>query len=136
MSEAAIRTPIRIDLFIEGDVPKLVGSRDRDTGEVFFPAEVMNPNTMCDGTLERHEFEGGGRLVAWTVIGRGMPGFDSPYALATVSLDAGPGLIGQLHNWQNKALKPGMRVRLVIERIKREKDGTEVIGPKFVPVEE
>lgn len=127
--------PIRPDLFVEGSPPKLVGSRDRETGQVFFPAEAMNPVTMTEGTLERHEFDGGGRLVAWTVIGRGLPGFDSPYALGTIALDAGPAFIGQLHDWQGKQLAPGMRVQLAIARIKAEKDGTEVVGPKFVPVE-
>lgn len=116
-------------------MPRLIGSRDRLTGQVFFPAEVMNPVTMTEGTLEPHAFEGSGTLVAWTVIGRGLPGFDSPYALGTIALDAGPGFIGQLQDWQDKALQPGMRVRLAIGRIKREKDGTEVIGPRFVPVE-
>jgi uncharacterized OB-fold protein len=70
------------------------------------------------------------------VIGRGLPGFDSPYALGTIALDAGPGFIGQLHDWQGKALTPGMRVRLAIDRIKREKDGSEIVGPKFAPVVE
>jgi hypothetical protein len=135
---ATPRMPIRPDLFVEGAngaAPRLIGSRCRETGQVFFPAEAMNPVTMKEGTLERHEFEGGGSLVAWTVIGRGLPGFDSPYALGTIALDAGPGFIGQLHDWQGKVLKPGMRVHLAIDRIKREKDGNEVVGPKFVPVE-
>lgn len=142
MSDAAptapARVPIRPDLFVERDdgAPALVGSRDRETGQVFFPAETMNPVTMREGTLDRHEFDGGGTLVAWTVIGRGLPGFDSPYALGTIALDAGPGFIGQLHDWQGKALRPGMRVLLAIGRIKAEKDGTEVVGPKFVPVED
>jgi scaffold protein (connect acetoacetyl-CoA thiolase and HMG-CoA synthase) len=127
--------PIRPDLFVDGDPPRLVGSRDRETAQVFFPAEAMNPVTMTEGTLERHEFDGGGTLVAWTVIGRGLPGFDSPYALGAVQLDAGPGFIGQLHDWQDKVLAPGMRVKLAIARIKAEKDGTEVIGPKFVPLQ-
>jgi len=132
------RMPIRLDLFAErpGGAPVLVGSRDRETGQVFFPAELMNPVTMREGTLERHELDGAGTLVAWTVIARGAPGFDSPYALGTIALDAGPGFIGQLHDWQGKALRPGMRVRLAIGRIKAEKDGTEVTGPKFVPVED
>jgi len=130
------QVPIRPDLFVDAEPPRLVGSRDRISGQVFFPAESMNPVTMSEGTLERHEFEGSGRLVAWTVIGRGMPGFDSPYALGTIALDAGPGFIGQLHDWQGKTLEPGMRVRLALARIKADKDGTEVIGPKFVPVED
>lgn len=138
VSAAPARTPIRPGLFVErgGAAPALVGSRDRETGQVFFPAEAMNPVTRREGTLEHHEFDGGGTLVAWTVIGRGLPGFDSPYALGTIALDAGPGFIGQLHDWQGKALRPGMRVRLTIGRIKAEKDGTEIVGPKFVPVED
>lgn len=128
------RVPIRDDLFVDGDPPRLVGSRDRVSGEVFFPAEAMNPTTMTEGTLERHEFDGAGTLVAWTVIARGLPGFESPYALATIALDAGPGFVGRLHDWQGRRLAPGMRVRLAIGTIRTGKDGTEVIGPKFVPV--
>jgi uncharacterized OB-fold protein len=101
--------PVRANLFVDrcDAAPSLVGSRDRETG-----------------------------LVAWTVVARGLPGFDSPYALGTIALDAGPSFIGQLHDWQGKALRAGMRVRLAIGRIKNEKDGTEVVGPKFVPVED
>ncbi len=132
---AAARVPIRDDLYVE-DPPRLVGSRDRITGQVFFPQEAMNPVTMTEGTLERHEFDGAGRLVAWTVVARGLPGFDSPYALGTIALDAGPSLIAQLHDWKDKRLAPDMRVRLAIARIRTERDGTEVVGPTFVPIEE
>ena len=34
------------------------------------------------------------------------------------------------------AVATGMRVRLAIARINAEKDGTEIVGPKFVPVED
>lgn len=138
-AEPAKRQPIRDGLFIEapGDGrPRLLGSRCRETGQVFFPRETMNPVTMRDGTLEDHAFDGGGTLVAWTAIGRGLPGFDSPYAMATVELDAGPSFIAQLHEWQGRSLRAGQRVELVIERIKTEKDGTVVVGPKFRPLEE
>jgi uncharacterized OB-fold protein len=126
--------PIRPDLYVDDTPPRLVGSRDRDTGQVFFPAETMNPVLMREGTLDRHEFAGDGALVSWTIIARGLPGFDQPYALGTIALDAGPGFIAQLHDWQGKTLRAGMRVRLTIDRIKTEKDGVSVMGPKFVPV--
>ena len=69
--------PVRANLFVDrcDAAPSLVGSRDRETGQVFFPAETLNPQTMREGTLERHEFAGTGRLVAWTVVARGLPGF-------------------------------------------------------------
>ena len=132
------RIPIREGLFVEQTTDgrhQLVGSRCRETGQVYFPRETMNPVTMRDGTLEDHLFDGAGTLVAWTIIGRGLPGFDSPYAMATIQFDAGPSFIAQLHDWQSTTLKAGQRVELVIERIKTEKDGTVVIGPKFRPLE-
>lgn len=135
---AAKRVPIREGLFIDtapDGKPKLIGSRCRETGEVFFPREAMSPALMRPGTLEDHPFDGGGCIVAFTTVQRGLPGFDSPYALAAIQLDAGPSLIAQLHGWQGKALAPGMRLELVIERIRQEKDGTVVVGPKFRPLD-
>jgi hypothetical protein len=137
-AEGVKRSPIRDRLFVEAASdgrPRLIGSRCRETGQVFFPRETMNPVTMKEGTLEDHEFDGAGTLVAWTVIGRGLPGFDSPYAMGTLQLDAGPSFIAQLHDWQGKSLRVGQRVALVIDRIKTEKDGTAVVGPKFRPEE-
>jgi len=135
---AAKRVPIRDGLFIENaddGRPRLIGSKCNETGQVFFPRETMNPVTMKSGTLEDHQFDGAGTLIAWTVIGRGLPGFDSPYAMGTLALDAGPSFIAQLHAWQGKSLRAGQRVALVIDRIKTEKDGTVITGPKFCPQE-
>lgn len=132
------RIPIREGLFTEAadDAgPMLVGSRCRETAEIFFPRESMNPSTMKEGTLEDHTFDGQGRLIAWTTIGRGLPGFDSPYAMGVIALDAGPTFIAQLHGWQGRALRAGQRVKLVIDRIKTEKNGSVVVGPKFEPSE-
>jgi hypothetical protein len=130
------RKPVRPNLFRDGpDGPRLLGSRDRETGEVFWPAESVNPRTHRAGTMEPAEIEGAGRLVSWTVVARGLPGFASPYALACVQLDTGPSLIAQLEGWDAARLRIGGRVALTIGTIRTEKDGTLVIGPKFRPVE-
>ena len=129
--------PIRPALFVaEGadNGPALLGSRCRKTGTVFYPAEVMNPETHEAGTMEPVEIDGAGTLVTHTVIARGLPGFASPYALAVVQLGAGPSLIAQLEDWQDASLEPGTPVELVIGTIKTEKSGTRVIGPKFRPL--
>jgi uncharacterized OB-fold protein len=89
---------------------------------------------MREGTLSDYEFDGSGRIVAFTTVHRGISGFDSPYALAVVSLDAGPSFIGQLHDWQGQDLEIGQRVELVIAPIKRDAAGNEIIGPKFHPI--
>ncbi|MCW5751149.1 MAG: OB-fold domain-containing protein [Alphaproteobacteria bacterium] len=138
-SDAATQQrPIRPGLFVEaGETrarPRLLGSRCRKTGQLFWPAERMNPVTHESGTMEPAEIEGGGHIVSYTVVQRGLPGYPSPYAIAAIQLDAGPSLIAQLEDWQGAALRTGMAVRLVIGTIRTERDGTRVTGPKFQPV--
>jgi uncharacterized OB-fold protein len=129
--------PIRPGLFVERGSdgrPKLCGSRCRETGEYFWPKEIMNPTTRKWGTLTESEIDGAGRIVSYTVVARGLPGFASPYALATIALDQGPTLIAQLEDWQGKTLAIGQRVELKIGVVSTDKDGTRVMGPKFMPL--
>ena len=128
--------PIRPNLFLaqgRDGRPKLLGSRCRETGQLFWPAEIMNPVTHHPDTLEPAEIDGKGKIVSFTTVARGLPGFPSPYALAAIALDAGPTLIAQLDDWQDRTLQVGQPVDLVIGTIKTEKDGTRIIGPKFRP---
>lgn len=132
---AGTRTkPIRANLFIEKGVdgrPKLLGSRCRQTATLFWPAEVMNPNTHVEGTMEPAEIDGHGRLISFTTVARGLPGFPSPYTLGVIALDAGPSLIAQIEFDTGEPPSLGCRVELVIGTIKSEKDGTAIVGPKF-----
>jgi uncharacterized OB-fold protein len=135
-SQSEPTKPVRPNLFIacgSDGRPKLVGSRCRETGQVFWPAEIMNPITHRFGTLEPAEIDGAGRIVSFTIVARGLPGFTSPYALAAITLDAGPTVIAQLEAWQEHELAIGQSVDLVIGTIRTEKDGTKVVGPKFRP---
>ncbi len=130
--------PIREDLFVPAATsdggPMLVGSRCRQCGTIFFPQEAMCPIDIVEGTLERVELNGAGTLISFTRVMRGLPGFDSPYVLAIIALKAGPTLLAQLEDWQDKELKLGMPVELVIGRIKRDQAGNTIIGPKFRPL--
>ena len=135
-SQSEPAKPVRPNLFVacgSDGRPKLLGSRCRETGQVFWPAELINPVTRRASTLEPAEIDGDGRIVSFTVVARGLPGFASPYALAAIALDAGPTLIAQLEAWQERKLAIGQPVDLVIGTIRTEKDGTRVIGPKFRP---
>ena len=134
----AAERPIRPGLFVptaEGRPARLLGSRCRETGAYFWPPERMNPDTRKPGTLEPAELAGRGRVVSYAIVQRGLPGFASPYAIASVALDEGPSLIAQLDDWQDKPLVLGQTVELVIGTIMTEKSGTHVLGPKFRPVE-
>ncbi len=112
----------------------LLGSRCAETGQVFWPAERFNPVTHKSGTMQPCELSGRGTLHAYTEISRGLPGFPSPYALASIDLEEGPTLLAQLTDWQDRQLVPGMPVELVIGTIKTAKDDSVVEGPLFRPL--
>ncbi len=129
--------PIREGLFVAAEAPdgkpRLIGSYCRECGNTFFPAEIICPVDLKEDTLERSELDGSGYLISFTKVMRGLPGFDSPYALAVVQLEAGPGLIAQLEDWQDIKLETGMAMELVIGRVKRDQKGNTLLGPKFRP---
>lgn len=133
------KRPIRPGLYVEpagaDRQPRLLGSRCRTTGQYFWPAERINPLTHEAGTMEPVEIDGKGRIVSYTIVQRGLAGFPSPYALASIQLEAGPSLIAQLEDWQERPLRLGQPVELVIGTIMTERDGTHVTGPKFRPLD-
>ena len=129
--------PIREGIYRKGDAgepARLLASKCRETGQVFWPPERINPITGKAGTLDEVEISGNGRVHAFTVVARGLPGFASPYALASIDLDAGPTLLAQLTDWREVNVGPGTRVQLVIGIIKTQKNGPDVQGPMFRPV--
>ncbi|MEW6262704.1 MAG: OB-fold domain-containing protein [Thermodesulfobacteriota bacterium] len=111
--------------------PRLICSRCRECRQTFYPQEAMCPACHQEGTLERVEVDGRGRLISFSRVTRGLPGYDSPYCLACVELDEGPALIAQLEEWRDQELKIGLPVSLVIGRIKVDPKGNTLLGPKF-----
>jgi len=125
---------IREGLFTDGASPELLGSRCRETGELFYPAQAMNPVTHRPGTMEPALLGRTGTLLNFGVVSRAAPGFSSPYAMGIIALDSGPVLTTQLEHWQASALQTGMAVELVVGTICTRPDGLPVVGPKFQPV--
>lgn len=81
---------------------KLVGSRCKSCGKLFFPARPMCPE--CHGKdMEATELSGKGKLTAYSVIyiattAMIQAGFDrkNPYCAAVVQLDEGPSICAQV----------------------------------------
>lgn len=81
---------------------KLVGSRCKACGSLYFPARPMCPE--CHGTdMEAAELSGRGKLAAYTVIyiaptAMIQAGYDrkNPYCAAVIALDEGPSICAQL----------------------------------------
>ncbi len=81
---------------------KLMGSRNRETGEVFVPPRPIDPHTHSD-EMEWVELSGRGTLAAFTSVYIGTSamidaGYDRarPYVAAIVELAEGPRISAQL----------------------------------------
>lgn len=81
---------------------KLMGSRNRDTGEVFVPPRPIDPNTQSEN-MEWVELSGVGTLVAFTSVYIGTSamidaGYDrtKPYVAGIVELSEGPRISAQI----------------------------------------
>ena len=81
---------------------KLMGSRNRETGEIFVPPRPIDPHTHGDD-MEWVELSGRGTLAAFTSVYIGTSamidaGYDrnKPYVAAIVELAEGPRISAQL----------------------------------------
>jgi uncharacterized OB-fold protein len=127
---------IRENLFTTGPdgKPKLIVSQCKDCGGTFYPLEMICPSCIKEGTLQTKEIDGRAKIVAFTKVSRGLPGYDSPYVLACLEIEEGPCVIAQLEGWHDVPLVTGMKAELVIGKIKENEKGQTIIGPKYKPL--
>lgn len=115
--------------------PALLGHRCKICGQVFFPKRFICPECFVEGTLEEMRLSGKGKLYTFCVLERGPLGFDTPYAVGYVDLPEGLRIYSLLTEANREALKIGMDMELVIEGIRKDSAGNEIIGYKFKPME-
>ncbi len=141
MSEERKRVPIVEGVFRETDRgPRLIASRCRECGMVFFPRASMCRNPSCLGPTEERELGPRGRLWSYTVQYFQPPPparFNQPfqpYGVGMVDLEEGVRIVAMLTEADPEVLRPGMEVELVIAPLYHEADGTEVVTWKFQPL--
>ena len=122
--------------FPENGEPYITGSRCVKCGKLHFPKTTLCTNCyseeMEDAALDRQ-----GTIYTFTTVYIGVKGFKTPYMLAWIDLNDSR-LAAQL-DWaaeRKDEIKPGMKVELVVDVIKQDEDGTEVVGYKFRPITE
>ena len=127
------RVPIR-----EGCITKdkaggrLLASKCKSCGQIYFPA--LERCVECyRQDMEEVKLSKTGKIYTYTVVQMPVKNYEPPFALAWVELPEGVRLFTQLKDWENKELKIGMDVNLVIDTLWEEEE-KEVYGYKFVPV--
>jgi len=115
---------------------RLEGSRCTGCGAAFFPRRVACRE--CHGReLEPYECSRTGTLVvAWpqVVLARLLGYADLPKRfVGVVRLDDGIHVETELLEVTRETAKPGLRVEMVVRKLRRESNGNETYGYKFVP---
>lgn len=124
------------NLFTEGDEPRLIGGRDRETGRIVFPC----PDDA--GRYEAVPLPRRGRVWSWTIqrfrpksppyIG---PDAFEPFAVGYVELPGAAIVEARLANVAFEALTIGMEVESVALPFATGADGASLVTYAFQPVQ-
>ena len=114
----------------------LIGSKCRACGRTFFPRRSVCRVCMRDDTMEETALSTRGKIDTFTVIGVAPVGFKAPYIQAYVDLPEGPRIFSLITGVEpsETALRDGEEVELVIDKIREDENGNDLIGYKFRPV--
>lgn len=117
-----------------GDGVALSGSRCSACGKVFFPPKPVCP-ACFDGALEDVPLSKKGILHTYAVSYMGPPDLVKPYIIGFVDLPEGIRIFSLITGCDagTRTLRMGIAMEMVIETIKRDKEGREVVGYKFRP---
>ena len=132
--------PIREGLFcppesMQDGKPYLMGSRCKVCGYASFPQKEVCVRCLRDDTMEVAHFGPHGILDSFAVMQVAPPGFNSPYMQGYVILRDGPKVFTLITGCEptEDALTVGDEMELVIEKIKEDEKGDDIIGWKFRP---
>ncbi len=119
-----------------GDKPYLIGSRCRICGYICFPKKDVCVKCRRDDTMEQTRIGPDGILETFAVMQVGPPDFPPPYMIGYVKTKEGALVFTLITGCEPRddALLIGEEMELVIEKIKKDKDGNNVIGWKFKPI--
>ena len=134
--DRSIQKPIADNLFTRpSDSPKLIVSKDTETGRYFFPAKNSNHH-------EKVELSNKGKLWTWTVqrflpktpyIEQVAPEDFKPYAVGYIELPGEIMVESRLVGIDPKELEIGMEMELTIEPFVKNEEGEELLIFAFKP---
>lgn len=138
--EAKKKIPIKEGLFhvpqSPDEKPYLIDSKCAACGFVAFPKTLICPSCMNDHSMEEVPLSRRGRLDTFAVLRQAPSGFVAPYVVGYVILPEKARIFSILAGVEPRddALKIGQEVELVIEKIREDEKGNEIIAWKFRPI--
>ena len=120
------------------DKPYLIGSRCRVCGYTSFPEKMVCVRCLRDDTMAEIKLGQRASLETFAIMRVGPPDFPPPYAIGYVRTAEGVRVFTLLTGFEMRddALRLGEEMELVIEKVKQNAQGDNVIGWKFRPARE
>lgn len=131
LKEGVIQTPKSL-----GERAYLVGSKCRICGYVCFPKKEVCIRCRRDDVMEEIKLSNHGTLENFAVMQIGPSDFPLPYIIGYVKTKEGVLIFTQITGCEAKdeALQIGEEMEMVIEMIKTDDYGNNLIGWKFKPI--
>ena len=117
----------------DGEAPALLANRCTNCDKTFFPKRPLCPYCFDKGEMEEIKLDRRGIIYACTVINRNSPtGIIAPYAYGYVDIPVNKlRVFGLFGGSDPSSFTPGQEVELVVEPIKIDHQGKQIIGYKF-----
>ena len=121
----------------KGQYPALLANRCTSCGKSFFPKRSLCPHCFELGEMEDITLERRGVIYTCTVVHIPSPtGIKAPYAYGYVDIPANNIRVFALFTGAAPySFRSGQEVVLVLEPIKKEQQGQQIIGYKFKPLQ-
>ena len=136
------RVPVEEGLFVEpasnDEKPFLIGNKCKECGLTAFPKTPVCPKCMKQDTMEETKFEGRGTLDSFSIVQAALPGFKAPSIQAYINLENGPKIWSLITGCEptEDSLEMGMSMEMVIDTVREDKEGNELISYQFKPAGE
>ena len=113
--------------------PRMLGTHCSNCGRYSFPFRQIC--VFCHSRQVRKAYlSPRGKLHTFTICRVPVPNMTPPYAVGFIDLPEGLMIFAQLAHWNEKELKIGMEMEMVVEKLKTDKEGNEIYSYKFRPV--
>ena len=116
--------------------PYLVGTKCSKCGAAFFPPRYICTYCLTDEGIQKARLGNKGTLYSYTIIRVAGREFNPPYAFGFVIIEPEniriPAVLTGFDLEQE--LKSGTRMEMVIDRLRNDDQGNEIVSYKFRPV--
>ena len=119
-----------------GEEAHLIGSRCKNCGETYLGKRVVCIKCYEMDEMEEVALSRTGELFSYTIVYQSAPWVQVPYVAAVVRLPEGPVVPASLTGCEPtpNAVRVGMPLKMVTEKVRQDREGNDIIAYKFKPV--